>query len=124
MFKILKNFFPRSTRSSGRESALTKEGATENTSPSADYSISPISPIRPISPMPSSSAEGANPNPQSEIPDPPTARNGKIAKLPRHLRDQINQRLDAGQTVISIAQWLNELPEVKAMLETHFEGRP
>jgi hypothetical protein len=53
-----------------------------------------------------------------------TARNGKIAHLPRDLRDQINQHLASGQSAISIARELNQLPEVKTMLATHFEGRP
>jgi hypothetical protein len=54
----------------------------------------------------------------------PTARNGKIAKLPRPIRDQINRCFDSGQSAVSIADHLNKLPEVKAMLEAHFEGRP
>ncbi len=51
-------------------------------------------------------------------------RNGKIAKLPRALRDRINQAIDLGQSATSIAQHLNQLPEVKAMLNAHFEGKP
>ncbi len=65
-------------------------------------------------------------NPQnSTFPlDPDNKRNGKIAKLPRSLRDQINRALDAGQSAVSIARGLNEIPQVKAMLEAHFGGKP
>ncbi len=65
-------------------------------------------------------------NPQnSTFPlDPSNKRNGKNAKLPRALRDQINRAFDAGQSAVSIARELNKIPEVKAMLEAHFEGRP
>src|SRR5580698_9812412 len=40
--------------------------------------------------------------------EPDNKRNGKIAKLPRPLRDQINRALDAGQSAVSIARGLNE----------------
>ena len=63
-------------------------------------------------------------NHQSEFPDPPSARNGKIAKLPRHIRDHINRAFDSGQTAVYITEQLNKLPEVKATLEAHFGGRP
>ncbi len=56
--------------------------------------------------------------------DPDNKRNGKIAKLPRGLRDQINRAFDASQSAVSIARELNKIPEVKTMLEAHFEGRP
>ncbi len=52
------------------------------------------------------------------------SRNGKIAHLPRAIRDQLNQRLDDGQEAKELAAWLNSLPEVQAVLTTHFERRP
>ena len=74
----------------------------------------PIRPTRPISPFASSPLSGDIPsdnsklNPQnSTFPlDPDNKRNGKIAKLPRPLRDQINRALDAGQSAVSIARGL------------------
>ncbi len=48
----------------------------------------------------------------------------KIAKLPRHIREQINQRLDRSETDASIAAWLNTLPEVQAVLAAEFNGEP
>jgi hypothetical protein len=56
--------------------------------------------------------------------EPGTKRNGKIAKLPRHIRDHINRAFDSGQTAVYITEQLNKLPEVKAVLENHFGGRP
>jgi hypothetical protein len=52
------------------------------------------------------------------------SRNGKIARLPRQVRTEINQRLDDGQEAESILAWLNELPFTQEMLEEHFEGVP
>jgi hypothetical protein len=51
-------------------------------------------------------------------------RNGKIAHLPRHLRDQLNQRLEDGEQAKSLAKWLNTLDEVRSVLDTHFASRP
>src|SRR6266568_6269959 len=51
-------------------------------------------------------------------------RNGKIARLPPPVREEGNQRLDDQQTATSIADWLNSLPEVQALLNAEFEGRP
>jgi hypothetical protein len=50
------------------------------------------------------------------------ARKGKIARLPKALRDEVCQRMEDGATYGSILTWLNELPEVKAMLEAQFKG--
>jgi hypothetical protein len=51
-------------------------------------------------------------------------RNGKIARLPRKLREQINRKIDDGVAGIEIVRWLNSLPEVKALLARLFDGRP
>ena len=40
--------------------------------------------------------------------------NGKIARLPRNIRDELNQRLDDGQPGGDILAWLNALPQVQA----------
>ena len=49
---------------------------------------------------------------------------GKIARLPKHIRDQLNQRLEDGQTAEDILPWLNRLPECKKMLAEKFGSRP
>jgi hypothetical protein len=51
-------------------------------------------------------------------------RNGKIAKLPEPIREQLNARLHGGETAVSLMQWLNTLPEVRAVLAQKFGGRP
>ena len=43
-----------------------------------------------------------------------TTHNGKIARLPRHIRDELNHRLDDGQPGGRILDWLNALPAVQA----------
>jgi hypothetical protein len=52
------------------------------------------------------------------------ALTGKIARLPGDLREQINQRLFDGQGDPEILPWLNELPVVKEILATRFDGQP
>jgi hypothetical protein len=51
-------------------------------------------------------------------------RNGKIARLARAIRDQLNQRLGDGQEAKELAVWLNSLPEVQGALADHFDGQP
>ena len=51
-------------------------------------------------------------------------RTGKIARLPRTLRDQLNQRLHNGEPGVDLIQWLNSLPGVQAILAEHFNGIP
>jgi hypothetical protein len=51
-------------------------------------------------------------------------RNGKIARLPRDIRDQLNRRLDNGEPGTSLVQWLNRQPGVNRVLTEHFDGRP
>ena len=51
-------------------------------------------------------------------------RTGKIARLPHTIREQLNRRLPDGELGKPILQWLNSLPEVKALLDEHFAGRP
>ena len=52
------------------------------------------------------------------------ARNGKIARLPRAVRSQLNSRLQEGEQGKPIVQWLNSLPEVQAVLNESFSGHP
>lgn len=51
-------------------------------------------------------------------------RKGKIARLPRVIRDELNERLDNGEQGVRLVEWLNGLSEVKNLLESDFEGRP
>lgn len=50
-------------------------------------------------------------------------RNGKIARLPKVIRDELNQRLENGETGKELAVWLNQLPEVQHVLAERFGGR-
>ena len=52
------------------------------------------------------------------------SRVGKIARLPREVREQLNRRLDDGGSGVEAVAWLNALPEVKTVLEVDFAGRP
>jgi len=51
-------------------------------------------------------------------------RNGKIARLPAALREELNRRLHDGEQGKHLVEWLNGLPKVQAILKTAFEGRP
>jgi hypothetical protein len=51
-------------------------------------------------------------------------RNGKIARLPHHIREQLNLRLRDGHKAKSILPWLNALPEVQFLLHAEFSDRP
>jgi len=53
-----------------------------------------------------------------------SARNGKIAHLPNHVREQLNLRLLDGETGRELAAWLNALPEVQSVLGSQFNGAP
>jgi hypothetical protein len=50
------------------------------------------------------------------------ARNGKIARLPRKIRDELNRRLHNGEQGGSLLAWLNVRPEVLAVLARDFGG--
>lgn len=50
-------------------------------------------------------------------------RYGKIASLPRELRDQLNRRLDDGEQGVRLVEWLNQLSEVQGVLARNFDGR-
>jgi hypothetical protein len=51
-------------------------------------------------------------------------RNGKIARLPHSIREQVNLRLRNGGKAQPICEWLNSLPEVKTVLAAEFDGQP
>ena len=47
-------------------------------------------------------------------------RNGKIARLPRAIRDELNRRLDDGEPGVQLVNWLNGVPEVRDILRNEF----
>lgn len=51
-------------------------------------------------------------------------RTGKIARLPKAVRDQLNQRLADGESGETLLPWLHSMPEVLEVLTRDFEGRP
>jgi hypothetical protein len=51
-------------------------------------------------------------------------RRGKIARLPRDIRDQLNTRLDDAQEADDILPWLNSLPKVQEVIAKLFNGVP
>jgi hypothetical protein len=52
------------------------------------------------------------------------SRRGKIACLPEAVRLEVNRRLADAQTGRAIAEWLNDLPEVLAVLKERFNNEP
>jgi len=52
------------------------------------------------------------------------ARIGKIARLPKEIRDELNRRLNNGERQDKLVDWLNGLEPVKAVLKSQFGGRP
>ena len=50
--------------------------------------------------------------------------NGKIAHLPKSIREQLNRRLDDGERHDRLLAWLNALPKVRALIASDFAGRP
>lgn len=52
------------------------------------------------------------------------ARQGKIARLPAAIRDEVNRRLHDGQTGSQIIPWLHSLPEVLRVLDELFGEEP
>ena len=51
-------------------------------------------------------------------------RNGKIARLPKAIRDELNRRLSDGEPGTELVQWLNGLPAVQRVVDAEFGGRP
>ena len=51
-------------------------------------------------------------------------RRGKIARLPKDIREELNQRLQNGEAAAPLLQWLNGLPAVQEILKAHFAGEP
>lgn len=51
-------------------------------------------------------------------------RIGKIARLPKEIREQLNHRLENGEPGTALVQWLNQLPEVQKILTDQFASQP
>jgi hypothetical protein len=51
-------------------------------------------------------------------------RNGKIARLPKKIRDQLNRRLQDSWTGPKLVEWLNTLPQVRRVMREQFHGQP
>ena len=51
-------------------------------------------------------------------------RNGKIARLPERVRNELNRRIDDGELGVRLVDWLNGVTEVKKILQSDFSGRP
>jgi hypothetical protein len=49
---------------------------------------------------------------------------GKIARLPLDIRVELTRRLRDGRPGKELIQWLNGLPEVQAVLQAQFDGKP
>lgn len=52
------------------------------------------------------------------------SRIGKIARLPREIREVLNLRLDNGESGVALVEWLNSQRKVKAVLKAEFGGSP
>jgi len=51
-------------------------------------------------------------------------RNGKVARLPKPVREELNRRLENGEPGSRLVVWLNRRPDVQAVLATEFGGQP
>ena len=49
---------------------------------------------------------------------------GKIGRLSKSRREELGERMEDGQTGKELAQWLNGLPDVQALLQEKFGGLP
>src|SRR4030095_11593164 len=52
-----------------------------------------------------------------------TNRIGKIARLPRSVREELNQRIEDGEPAGVLLEWLNSLPVTQPVVKDYFEGR-
>ena len=52
------------------------------------------------------------------------ARKGKIARLPRSIRNELNVRLENGAPGQPLLDWLNSLPGTRQVLQEQFDGVP
>jgi len=50
--------------------------------------------------------------------------NGKIARLPRAIRQRLNLRIREGEKGKTLVAWLNSLPEVQALVHFEYDDKP
>ncbi|HTX20880.1 MAG TPA: hypothetical protein VMD27_03315 [Candidatus Aquilonibacter sp.] len=53
-----------------------------------------------------------------------TTHVGKIGRLPKYIRDQLNRRIEDGEPGRELVKWLNCEPDALHLLQEQFEGRP
>jgi hypothetical protein len=53
-----------------------------------------------------------------------TTHVGKIGRLPKYIRDQLNRRIEDGQPGKELVKWLNCEPDALELLQEQFDGRP
>lgn len=51
-------------------------------------------------------------------------RTGKIARLPRGIREEVNCRMEDGEPAGTLLKWLNGCPAAQRTLADYFDGRP
>jgi hypothetical protein len=51
-------------------------------------------------------------------------RNGKIARLPNPVREELNLRMERSEPSPQLLAWLNALPEVREFVQREFGGKP
>jgi hypothetical protein len=51
-------------------------------------------------------------------------RVGKVARLPKDIREELNTRLENGEQGKELVEWLNQSPAVKKVLAAQFGGSP
>jgi hypothetical protein len=51
-------------------------------------------------------------------------RNGKIARLPHDVREELNVRLERSERSSQLLAWLNALPAVREFVQREFGGEP
>jgi hypothetical protein len=56
--------------------------------------------------------------------DLPQTSNGKIARLPARLREEVCRRLHDGETAPQLLAWLNGTPEAQEVCRKLFDGEP
>src|SRR3954465_3070041 len=52
-----------------------------------------------------------------------TNRIGKIARLPRSVRERLNERIEDGEPGPVLVEWLNSLPLTQGIVRDYFDGR-
>ncbi|MEO6034512.1 MAG: hypothetical protein ABIQ35_04580 [Verrucomicrobiota bacterium] len=52
------------------------------------------------------------------------SRNGKIARLPKHIHDMVGEKLSNGEQCKQLVEWLNGVNCVQEVLKEQFQGRP